>query len=40
MRDDLKIAYMWMRQHHKKPAEEVKTDLEVVKVKEYDVCHM
>jgi len=40
MRDKLKTAYMWMRQHHKKPVEGVKTDLKVVKVKKYDVCHM
>ena len=35
MRDDLKTAYMWM-----KPIEEVKTDLKMVKVKNYEVCHM
>ena len=40
MRDDLKTTYMWMRQHHKKPVEEVKADMKVVKVKKYDVCHM
>ena len=40
MRDHLKTAYLWMREHHKKPIEEVKTDLKVVKVKKYDVCHM
>jgi hypothetical protein len=31
---------MWMRQHHKKPIEEVKTDFKMVKVKKYEVCHM
>jgi len=40
MRDDLKTAYLWMREHHKKPIEKVKTDLKVLKVKNYDVCHM
>ena len=40
MRDDLKTTYLWMREHHKKPVEEVKTDLKVLKVKKYDVCHM
>ena len=27
-------------QHHKKRIEEVKTDLKIVKVKKYEVCHM
>jgi len=40
MRDDLKTAYLWMREHHKKPIEEVKTYLKVLKVKKYDVSHM
>ena len=40
MRDDLKTAYLWMREPHKNPFEEVKTDLKVLKVKKYDVCHM
>ena len=40
MRDDLKTTYLWMREHHKKPVEEVKTDLKVLKVKKYDVCYM
>ena len=36
----MKTAYLWMREHHKKPIEEVKTDLKVVKMKKYEVCHM
>ena len=31
---------MWMRQHHQKPIEEVKTDLKMVRLKKYEVCHM
>ena len=40
MIDDLKTAYLRMKEHHKKPVEEVKTDLKVLSVKKYDVCHM
>ena len=40
MRDDLRTAYLWMREHHKKPIEKVKTDLKVLKIKKYDVCQM